>query len=954
MKNKFFFSILILLFNFLNLNGQYYQLVNPMIGTGGHGHCFPGPTYPFGMVQLSPDSRLEGWDGCSGYHNSDSSIYGFSHTHLSGTGVPDLCDILIQPGSGKMAIQKNFIQLPDISSRFKKQNEIAEVGLYSNYLDRYKVKVRLTVTPRTGIHEYRFDHTKGEKWIAIDLKHRDQLIDWEFSKISDTRISGYRRSSSWAKDQWVFFDVRSSSKIKRYLLNKDSSQLICYFDEDLKTLRLQCAISAVDQKGASNNLDAEWTELEFDEIVIRCRSAWDRLLQRVKIEDKNWDKDQFTIFYTALYHSCIHPSLFQDADGRYRGMDQKIHQGDPKHPRYSIFSLWDTYRAAHPLYQLVFPEYNYDFILSFLGQFDECGRLPVWELAANETYCMIGNHSIPVLSYAWSDQNPKYKPDYTRILNAVEKTLSIDFSALETFKTMGFISPDKASESVSKTIENSLDFAALSILTGKSLPQSSYYQNLYNPNTGFFQAKLNHSFVKPFEPSEVNFHYTEANAWQYLFGAHHDPKGMMKCFSYNSNENPQSILETRLDSLFLTQMKLSGREQSDITGLIGQYAHGNEPSHHVAFLYNYAGRPDKTESYVSKIRRTLYTNSAEGLSGNEDCGQMSAWYVWTSLGFYPMLSIMPVLDPVRPAAGSVVIYPPDQKPILIIRDDSKGKKFLGQITQNGKPIHNPIRLRPGDKIIFEGSDSKSWKGYDLDSSFNELYFSNCLPFVSKGERVFSESQKIELSSMNSRPIQYFFKSLPQQINIYNKAIEINQPAEICFSQEGDTPSSNWPCAKFGLKPLGLEINLSSEYAPVYAAGGKDALIDGLHGSSDFRDGMWQGYFNKDVTLEMNLTQAQMVNKINIGFLQDQKSWILFPNEIQLKYSLDGIHWKEKNIRHSIPQNTVEGVKNIFSFDISEPVLKIQLKCINPGPLPDWHLSKGESCWLFIDEIELTK
>lgn len=930
---------------------QYAVHVNPFIGTGGHGHTFPGPSMPFGMVQLSPDTRIEGWDGCSGYHYTDSLVHGFSHTHLSGTGVPDYCDVLIMPGTGALDLENQFSNLPVLSSRFDKKNEKASAGTYSTFLDRYGIEVRLTATPRTGVHEYQFPASRTEKWIAIDLRHRDKLLSGSFLTLEKGQISGHRFSSSWAREQKLWFDIRCSAPVQRFVLSKDSSQLICFFDKKLRKLNLQCAISAVDAAGAARNMKAEWMDFGFERARKSCVASWDSILSRVVVKDKKWTKDQYQIFYTALYHLCIQPNLYQDADGRFRGMDGKVHQGDLAHPRYTVFSLWDTYRAAHPFYQLVYPDYNQNFILSFLGQFDECGRLPVWELSANETFCMIGNHSIPVMSYAFLDQNEKYPLDRDRMAKAAEATLSLDFSCMNGFRT-GFISSDGCSESVSKTLENSLDWAGYYLLAGRKGYADQYFRNLFNPETGFFQAKLNHKFVEPFDPREVNFHYTEANAWQYLFGAHHDIPGMMECFRFGSKEDARRILEKKLDALFESESLLTGRAQSDITGLIGQYAHGNEPSHHVAYLYNYAGRPDKTRKYLSEITRKFYANAPDGLSGNEDCGQMSAWYLWTTLGFYPVAAVIPSLDPGMPLAAEIRIHPPGQLPLVIKTEGSAESESLASISKNGIEIKGPVRLRSGDEIVFRFGNDSEWAGYaELGQGSRQIGYKP-LPYIARGNRVFAGSQELELRSLSDEPILYM-DPIVGKTKVYQSPILLDKAGSICFTHESMSKSFDWLCARFDPKPSGFRLKLQTDFAPVYSAGGPNALVDGLSGSSDFRDGLWQGFNNRDVEGEIELDKILQIDSVSISCLLDQRSWILLPSEVSFRFSSDGTHWSEpKLIGHDISNNSEESLIYHFTTTPSGPVRYIRFTLKNGGRLPDWHLSKGEPSWIFADEIKI--
>ncbi|HEX5624423.1 MAG TPA: GH92 family glycosyl hydrolase, partial [Saprospiraceae bacterium] len=524
--------------------------VNPFIGTGGHGHTFPGAVFPFGMMQLSPDTRLEGWDGCSGYHDTDSVIYGFSHTHLSGTGIPDYCDVLFMPGTGAVHFNNGSKGEPGYASAFKKSSETASPGFYQVELEKYGVTASLTTGKRSGMQAYRYAQP-GQQWLLIDLKHRDPLIAAGFTAQSKNHIAGYRHSRSWAKQQSLFFHARFNKDIRSIRFSPDSLQLVLYFDSDAATALLaHVAISAVDAEGAEKNLMSEWNEFRFAELLQQTQMEWKSLLGRVEIEGR--DSENKKIFYTSLYHTLIHPSLFQDVDGRYRGMDQKIHTAIAE-DHYTVFSLWDTYRSTHPLYQWIYPEYNAKFIRTFLRHYEQSGHLPVWELAGNETWCMIGNHAIPVIANAWAHGALDFDTSLARI--AVSSSLLKGSQSGLTFMGKEFISSEEESESVSKTIENSLDFAAALAMGCMDVPSggATAYRNLYHPRLGFFQAKQNNRFVTPFDPAEVNFHFTEANAWQYLFGAHHDLRGMTELFALDpGQQDGRSTFLMKLDSLFET------------------------------------------------------------------------------------------------------------------------------------------------------------------------------------------------------------------------------------------------------------------------------------------------------------------------------------------------------------------------------------------------------------------
>ncbi|NOT36659.1 MAG: glycoside hydrolase family 92 protein [Saprospiraceae bacterium] len=939
------------------LSAQFADYVNPFIGTDGHGHTFPGPCYPFGMVQLSPDTRLEGWDGCSGYHYSDSLIYGFSHTHLSGTGVGDYCDILIMPGSKKLT--KLDLESSYFPSRFQKRNESASPGLYQVFLDDPKIKVKLTTTLRTGLHEYSFNDSTFS-WVVIDLKHRDKILHAGFDEKNRIQISGHRTSSSWAKEQNVFFSLKFSQNVSQYIYSNDSLRLFCIFKNlPSNKLSIQCAISSVDIQGAKNNLNAEWMNFRFESTYKNCLYQWNKMLSRIQIKDTNtYLKKLKTIFYTSLYHTLIHPSLYQDADQRYRGMDYKIHLGSKKTPRYTVFSLWDTYRAAHPLYQLIYPEFNYCFAKTFLEQYKECGRLPVWELSNYETYCMIGNHSIPVLANVFLSQTKKFYLDASEVISAMEGTFEKNYSNIKEFK-QGYIAMENGAESVSKTIENALDYYAYNLIKKSKNQEHKYYQNLYNPETGFFQPKQNCSFTKIFDPYEVNFNYTEANAWQYLFGAHHDINGMIDCFHRDKVHDKTKVkniaphpLERKLDSLFRTSSRMTGREQADITGLLGQYAHGNEPSHHDAYLYNYCNRNDKTQMYVTRIMNNFYTDKADGLCGNEDCGQMSAWYVFSAMGFYPVNPVTSKFQSGFPLFNTVEIRIPGQKKIKIERNNYKRKFFVSRLSINDDDIHSEFSIHSGDQIKFY-YDSKNYLQLDPPvATTTDKYIP--VPYKLGGDEVFDDSTFLELKGFSPSGIEYSIDSAFKTKYNYKIPIAIKNEGSYYFRYKQNQEENNLNQMQkvvFTKKPVGFFHHTETAYDPQYAAGGGNALFDGLKGSMDFRDGRWQGFRGKDVIVQIKITNPEKINGIKVRCLQDQNSWIILPELIKVFVSNDGYNYsREDLITHNIPKNTNESVDHVFTTEKVKGSKFIELKILNSGTLPDWHISSGKNSWIFIDEI----
>ena len=594
------------------------QYVNPFVGTDEHGHTFPGAVAPFGMVQLSPDTRPKAgdWDGCSGYHYSDGVIYGFSHTHLSGTGCDDWCDVLLMPGTQPSA--------------FSHTREKAAPGYYEVFLDGPQVLARLTAGRRTGVHEYTFP-AGSKPQITLDLRHRDPLDAWRITPRKDG-CSGWRQSSSGARgpdvDFWMEFSAPAKCK-----LTDGGRKAVFTFSRKARTVTVRVGISSVSEENARQNLLAEYPE-SFEAQRAATEAAWEAYLG--KLECPWSDEEHLRRFYTALYHTGIHPSLYSDANGEYRGMDRQVHRAEGWE-RYTVFSLWDTFRGEHPLLWEIEPERSYDFLKSFLSIYEEGGKLPVWELSGYETDCMIGYNAAPVIADAIARGYTDF--DVEKALEALVASSKRPEYGMASFRANGLVLADDEHESVSKTLEYAYDdwcTAQVAKYLGRQdiyeeyLTSAQYWRNVFDPQTGFMRARLNGRWFSPFDPREVNNNYTEANSWQYSLFVPQDIAGLVDVLG-----GPEA-LEARLDGMFSAEEGNTGRTQADITGCIGQYAHGNEPSHHVAYLYDFAGRPDKRQARVEQILETLYTSAPDGLCGNEDCGQLSAWYVLSALGRYPV------------------------------------------------------------------------------------------------------------------------------------------------------------------------------------------------------------------------------------------------------------------------------------------------------------------------------
>ncbi|NLE33608.1 MAG: glycoside hydrolase family 92 protein [Bacteroidales bacterium] len=680
--------------------------VDPFIGTAAHGHVFPGATTPFGMVQLSPDNGTSGWDWCSGYNYADSMIAGFSHTHLSGTGIGDLCDILFLP-----SMHEFNLSLPDSSASLAKLNrtlfsheaEQAAPGFYAVALAN-GVNVELTATPRCGIQRYT-SVSDGTINVLVDLGFAinwDRPVDCRLSW-DGTSLAGRRISSGWAEKQFQFFSSEFSSEPSSVrMINRgeftgtshvEGINIACILTFDLKRgdeLIIKTGISAVDEEGAAANLDSEMPGWDFSGTAATARQAWQKQLAVIRAESS--DSSLIRVFYTALYHTMIAPNLYSDTDGRYRGTDMEIHTAEG-FSSYTVFSLWDTYRAAHPLFTLTVPGLVPDFINTMLAISDQQGRLPVWSLAGNETDCMIGYHSVPVIADAIHKKFSGF--DYEKALGAALHTASLDLRGLNHYRNYGYIPSELENESVAKTMEYCIDdwcIAQMAEEMGRKdiaeefFARSRNYRNLFDSTILFVRGRMSDGSWRPdFDPlysHHTRSDFTEGNGWQYTWLAPHDVDGLISLFG------GREIFLDRLDSLFRVQEEVKGDHASpDISGLIGQYAHGNEPSHHIAYLFSMAGAPEKTESMVRRIMDEMYSDAIDGICGNEDCGQMSAWYVFSALGFYPANPADGRFILGSPALDGATLSLPSGKTFLIIAEgNSPQKRNVSEVFLNGERL----------------------------------------------------------------------------------------------------------------------------------------------------------------------------------------------------------------------------------------------------------------------------
>jgi predicted alpha-1,2-mannosidase len=973
-----FYHIIFALLLFTNLNKRLHAqtsfatYVNPMIGTGGHGHTFPGATVPFGMVQLSPDTRIDGsWDGCSGYHYDDTKIYGFSHTHLSGTGCSDYGDILLFPTTETITAED--LKKQKYSTTFKHENEKANAGHYSVQLDN-GVKAELTATTRVGVHQYEFPVAEYA-YIILDLELRDKVINALANIKSKTKIIGYRRSQAWAKDQYIAYDLEFSEPFVD-VLNADGSLLnkpnsiegknlsLCFkFKMPAnRIIKTKVAISPTSPEGAEINMAAECGHWDFEKIKKEAEAFWNKELS--KIEIKTSQEEQKTIFYTALYHTMIQPNVAMDVDGNYRGRDNKIHKAIG-FTYYTVFSLWDTFRGAHPLYTIIDQKRTSDFINTFIMQFEQGGRLPVWELASNETECMIGYHAVSVIADAIVKGIKGF--DYEKAYKACKNSAMLDHFGLKSYKKNGFISVEDEGESVSKTLEYAYDdwcIAQMAKLLNKPtdylqfMKRSQSWKNIFDAETGFMRARKNGNWVKPFEPREVNTYYTEGNAWQYAFFVPQDIHGLI------TKIGGREKFGEKLDELFTASSITTGREQADISGLIGQYAHGNEPSHHMAYLYNYINETHRTAFYVNQILRDFYKAEPDGLIGNEDCGQMSAWYILSSIGFYQVTPGSKQFVLGSPQFDTVKIHLENNKLFTICTNNrNKENIYIASKKINGKDYNENYfhfdNMMKGDSLILEMDKmaldvnaNKPLAKALINSPEASLL---SIPIMDSDKSSFTDSLLINIKSdaacfyaigdKNEKP--KIFKSFTKPFYIYSDK-------SIYAFAKTKSMTSDTIYASYKMRTNNWTVKLITSYKPEYSAGGEDAIIDGIKGTTNWRKGDWQGFQGNPFEALIDLGKIQDVNTIHSSYLQDSKSWILFPTKVSYYVSEDNTNF----VLHSIVNHATDAndetvqIKNISSMVKKVSARYIKIKAYSFGKLPENHEGKGGEAWLFVDEVEI--
>jgi len=692
------------------------DFVNPFIGTAGHGHTYPGAAYPFGQIQLSPDNGVSGWDWCSGYHYSDSIISGFSNLHLSGTGIGDLADISFLPVNEPVTYkpgEKNADFTKKYAATFSHDEEMASPGYYAVTLQDRDVRAEMTVTERSGWQRYTFPD-EGEHNIMLNLGFAinwDKPYETEITVVDDHTITGKRFSHGWAADQHVFFVARFSAPIEKSKIfdAPTDAEKVGIFTFGENQVMVKVAVSSVSVDNAMANLASAPDNWDFDAVHQAASDAWEKELEKVRI--KSDDPDQKTTFYTALYHTMVAPALFSDRNGDFKGVDGSTLRAKG-YKRYTVFSLWDTYRALHPLFTVMHRDRVNDMVKTMLDHYKQTGLLPVWELEGNETFCMVGNSGVPVVGEAIL----KNIGDFNReeAYEAMKNTMMSDRDGLDYYKKLGYIPADKVNESVSKLLEYAIDDYSVALVAkklGKTddynyfLKRSRNFKNVFDPKTGFFRGKnLDGSWTGDFDPAYSKHRqsdYTEGNAWQYLWEVPQDVPGLIDLLG------GKKAFADKLDTLFALKQGVKGAEASpDISGLIGGYAQGNEPGHHITYLFNYAGEPWRTQELNRQIQTEMYYNAPDGLCGNEDCGQMSAWYVFSAMGFYPVSPSDQQYQLGSPIVQEALITVAPGKVFTVKAPNaSEDNLYVQSVKLNGQELHRSYitqdEIMNGDTLVFD-------------------------------------------------------------------------------------------------------------------------------------------------------------------------------------------------------------------------------------------------------------
>jgi predicted alpha-1,2-mannosidase len=860
------------------------------------------------------------------------------------------------------------------SSAFKHEKEKVSAGCYEVFLDDEKIKAELTATLRTGIHRYTYPAGKPATLI-IDLLHRDKTLDCDLRIIDSVTIAGYRVSSAWAQEQRLYFVIRFSQPFKYKLstgrnpvadpkdLTKGADGAVITFN-NLKSQQViaKVAISGVSTEGAMKNLLKEAGSWDFNQYKKSAFDTWNRQLQKIEISET--DNTKKTIFYTALYHCFIHPSLNMDVDSLYRGRDKAVHKAK-NFTNYSVFSLWDTYRSLHPLLTVLEQGRTSDFVNSMLVQYQQGGRLPVWELSGNETNCMIGYHAASVIADAFVKGIKKY--DINLAYEAVLATSTFSGFGIPQFNRKGFLEVDDEHESVSKTLEYSYDswcVAQLSHYTGNNddkriyLTRSLGYKNLFDPSTHFIRPRKNGGWLRDFKPAEINNHFTEGNSWQYSFYVPHDIDGLIELHGGRDN------FEKKLDELFSTAEKNTGRQQADVTGLIGQYAHGNEPSHHLAYLYSYLGKTQKSIQLVDRICSEFYKNSPDGLIGNEDCGQMSAWYVWSCMGMYPICPGNPYYAVAAPRFSNMRIHLENGLIAQIAANRSSGN-FLSALSINETPLNFPAvthgSLEGGSNIGFGFSARDSQFGARGLEGFSAIGGISIIPAptIESTRQVFADTLNIKFNP--GKIVDYRIShTINGKVPVRSqppapRELKISETSTVQIRLFSGSDSSAITTARFYKLKYPFKVLLTHSMDPQYSADGPSSLIDGIPADTDWRKGNWLGIQGKDFECIVDLTAKKTVTEVGLTCLQDTRSWILMPAFVDFLVSSDGKTYRlAGTARNDVkPDDYTVQIKDFkVQLQGSSDVRYVKIQAHPFGTLPGWHEGKGGQAYIFAAELDI--
>jgi len=962
--------------------------VDPFIGTDFHGHTFPGATVPSGLVQLSPDTGTEGWDWCSGYHSSDGTILGFSHTHLSGTGASDLGDILFMPTRTPAFVPGSKDNTDNgYRSRFSHKFEKAEPGYYSVYLDDVRALVELSATAHSGVQKYGFE-TNEDHYVTIDLSHGIYDIPTEcfIKKVSEFELEGYRRSSGWADDHTLYFYVKFSGPfISMSSMVDDSISLesadsvkadrvvsVLQFSKDLYDLQINVGISYVDIAGARNNLESEVGNADFETIRKKAYEDWEKALSVVKVEGDNVRKK---IFYTALYHSMIAPYIMSDVDGRYRSSNRNIYKSNE--PNYGLFSTWDTFRALHPLMTIVAPEKNNQFVNSLIRYYEESGRLPVWDLNMRENFCMIGYHSIPIITDAFFKGA---RIDSEKALEAMINSSTEDsYLGLGDYRYYHYMPFDLQQNSVSKALEFAYDdwcIAKFAKALGKDeiyneyIKRAQYYKPHFDSIDTFIKGRDSHGcFRKDFSPTQISIlgvnDFTEGNSWHYSFFAPQDVNTLISLMG-----GDEKFIE-KLDELF-NSVTVTDGAAPDVSGLIGNYAHGNEPSHHSAYLYAFAGQQWKTAEKVAQICSQLYSSERDGLCGNEDCGQMSAWYVMSSMGFYEVTpgSCDYILG--SPQFDTVIINNANGNRFQIIADNlSDDNIYIGGATFNGNEYSKGYithdMILSGGTLVLKMQDEPdkqfaqiiedrphsviSDNVFTSEELLSEITFD---PYIDVEERFFKDSIVITPKSENDAEIYYTLDGTIPTVrdNIVKAPITLKEDCVLSLVAKDRTSGvlSRCTTARFykGRIEQGAKITFPAP-AEQYSGEGSITLTDGLIGGSTHASGRWLGWNGGNFEISVELPTPRKISYVGVDFYASVDTWIALPKNFIVEFESDA-NGKIISREVIIPDGT-DRQKGSYLFGTDCDVIVKNLRIIIPeNTIPAWHRFRDNKAWIFIDEI----